>query len=149
MVNLLSLLLNTNFWLVLNVILLGAIIGLVYYRYLHERRLRSTDTREQAEEVGRVQHIVERFNALLNTRSAKEAILISFNSLMTELGADQHPEKTYREFIQSLGEEKWIISQLIAMYRVYERLRFSDSEPTQNDLVIFRENLYKILKHLR
>ena len=147
MVNLLSLFLNTNFWLVLNVILLGAIIGLVYYRYLHERRVRVVSAQRRPERGG-VKYVVERFNALLD-RGAKEAILVSFNSLMAELGAEQHPDKTYREFIQSLGTVSGVSSSLTAMYGVYERLRFSDSEPTYSDLVLFKENLYKIAKYLR
>ena len=147
MSSLLSLLLNTNFWIALNLILLSAIIGLVYHRYIMVKR--QTTVEKIRDEYDEIRKMIGFFENLLNTNMREKAVIYGFNRLMTFLGATRYPDKTYKEILlhNMLNLSNYKKDRLMEMYSIYEKIRFSDAKATDEEIERFRNLLYSIIKY--
>jgi len=145
--NLLSLFLNTNFWILINLILLGAIISLVYHRYVTvKRNITTINARNEYEEI---QAAVSFFENLLKNNMREKAITYAFNKLMTLQGAAKYPDKTYKEILQNnlLNLSNYKRSKLLDMYEIYEKVRFARMNATDEEVERFKALLYSVITY--
>ena len=141
--------LDTNFWIFINVILLVAIIGLIYHRYVSLKKS-ERDMHVENNAIN-LQPLVDYAKRLIDEGMGRNAIITSFNNNMAKLGAVRYREHTYREILSNnmLSLDKNTLNMLNELYLIYERARFSDNELLGEDFEKYLSLLYSLVAHTK
>lgn len=147
MASLSSIIFNPNFWIIVNVILFFAIIGLIYRHY---KMNRVETTKVENKQLISLDNEINQAHRLVEENRRAEAIVTAFNNVLKVLGAEKHPSKTYRELLSEnvLNLDKYSLNLLHEMYGIYERVKFGGSAPSDEDLERFLKNLQLLNRHL-
>ena len=146
MVSLSSIIFNPNFWIIINILLFSAIIGLIYRHYKTNKTEKIMFQKTQINLDNEIKHA----HKLIEENRKKEAVVWTFNNVLRVLGVNDHPSKTYNEILSHniLQLDNYSIKILREMYSLYEKVRFGDEEPSESELTRFFENLHILNRHL-
>jgi len=140
-----SVLYNVSFWLIVNVFLAAAVVGLILIRY---SLTRSTPKTDEARAKGMdFSPELETFQKLVSRGEYAEAVSQTFATCFVKLCSFYGVEGrsvTPRELLDGGRLTPYVGEIFGALYEVYEPVRFARLNPTPEMLSRFRECLEKL-----
>jgi len=140
-----SILYNVSFWLIVNLFLAAAVVGLILIRY---SLTRSTPKTDESKDVGMdFSTEVEAFQKLVSRGEYAEAVSQTFAACFVKLCSFYGVEGrsvTPRELLDSGRLTPYVAEVFGGLYEVYEPVRFARLNPTPEMLARFRECLEKL-----
>ncbi|MEM4352171.1 MAG: hypothetical protein QXV68_00960 [Candidatus Caldarchaeum sp.] len=141
-----SYLYDVSFWVVVNLFLAIAVIGLVLIKYSMER---SAVRVERVEKKPSLVEYVERFEELAQQGDFSKAVSETFASLfkkVCEMNGVDPRFSTAMEVIEGGKLPEHIRQALTEMYAVYEPVRYGLKQPNNDEIEVFRRSLAKLLE---
>ncbi|MEM1942531.1 MAG: hypothetical protein QXO30_02125 [Candidatus Caldarchaeum sp.] len=141
-----SYLYDVSFWVVVNLFLAIAVIGLVLIKYSMER---SAVRVERVEKKPSLVEYVERFEELVQQGDFSKAVSETFASLfkkVCEMNGVDPRFSTAMEVIEGGKLPEHIRQALTEMYAVYEPVRYGLKQPNNDEIEVFRRSLAKLLE---
>ncbi|MCS7137008.1 MAG: hypothetical protein RMK31_00740 [Candidatus Caldarchaeum sp.] len=139
-----SFLYEVSFWLVINLFLTAAVIGLVLIRYSMQRSsVRAENVRKGpdfSEEMMLFERLVEQGE---KPKAVLEAFKRCFRKVVDTVGIDPR-FLTPREVLESGKLPKPLEQALSEIYRIYEPVRFGLRHPSDDEIEVCRISLAKL-----
>ncbi|MEM1936956.1 MAG: hypothetical protein QXX49_04615 [Candidatus Caldarchaeum sp.] len=141
-----SYLYDVSFWVVVNLFLAIAVIGLVLIKYSMER---SAVRVEKVEKKPSLVEYLDLFEKLAQQGDFSKAVSETFARLfkkLCELNGFDPRFSTPMEVIEGGKLPEHIRQALTEMYAVYEPVRYGLKQPSNQEMEVFRRTLSKLLE---
>jgi len=142
---------ETALWLIVDAALAAAIVMLAA-RYVKKRRKKERNYWKKAPQLD---FLLEQFNAYLADGDRREAVIKTFNQLVDRLivlsGGSLPVGLTQREIVSKISSNltEDLREWLIKMYNIYEYVRFGNAPPSEDEVIVFGENLRAVIDNMR
>lgn len=140
---------ETQFWVVLNIMLLALIIILGF------KLIRKRTRHVKASPVTLSTFWVSAFDHLAETKGCSEAIIVTFNKILDDFkdyfGLNLSRGSTQKETLAiiSLKLPERARYNLMRLYDIYELIRFGGKHAEESSVSEFRETLIKLVSEIR
>ncbi|MEM2231800.1 MAG: hypothetical protein QXS96_06355 [Candidatus Caldarchaeum sp.] len=139
-----SLLYNVSFWLMLNIFLVAAIVGLVL---VNQSKTRNKHRPNASQQIINLKDEEDLLTQLLQKGEKREAVIKVFPQVFRKICKAANVETrgyTVREVLGSGRIPQTYAAYLSKMYEVFEPVRYGGMEPTEEKLALFVEVLHKL-----
>jgi len=145
-----SIIYETEFWLIINIILAAMIIGLVYKQYASTKKQNAVREVESGSRYD-LEDVIDRFKSLVSQSKGGEAIVTSYRELFIKVAGDQTPSHlTFSEMLDSsIKLSPDVLEHLRIMYKIYEKVRFGGHQPSQQEFDTFLKSMQAVNAHMK